>query len=513
MTDWSSGYVSSIDYTQGYYGEISLPWLEFSMLSSRHAIKEVRTACELGFGQGLSMIINSVATDTEWYGTDFNPNQASNAVALAEAANAKCHVFDQSFEEFCSRPDLPNFDFIALHGIWSWISDENRGCIVDFIRRKLKLGGTLYISYNAFPGWSSFVPLRHIMTEHVEIMNAPGNRLESRIDAALAFASDLLELSPAFQAIAPGLKERVAQMQGQNRSYVAHEYFNRDWRPMHFGEIAENLGNAKLSFVCSADLISEFDVINFSKAQLEFLEKIDDHHFRETVKDFFRGAQFRKDYWAKGHLSLTPNDFKQKMRDQTVMLISSPDKIKYKLRTRLGDVQLDKSIYEPIIDLIGTRDQVPYSEIEDSLVASGAAPLQVAQAVFVLVAKGDLQLRQQEERISRALAGCQRLNLHLVNQATARNSSNFLASPVLGRGVFVPRIHQLFIQSILAGDDRVESLAAHADRLIRESGAKIFAASSGTPAQLNTMEELIGQATEFVSSLLPTYRKLGIVPA
>jgi hypothetical protein len=29
---------------------------------------------------------------------------------------------------------------------------------------------------------------------------------------------------------------------------------------------------------------------------------------------------------------------------------------------------------------------------------------------------------------------------------------------------------------------------------------------------LNTMEELIVQATEFVSSLLPTYRNLGIVP-
>jgi hypothetical protein len=87
-----------------------------------------------------------------------------------------------------------------------------------------------------------------------------------------------------------------------------------------------------------------------------------------------------------------------------------------------------------------------------------------------------------------------------------------LASPVLGRGVFVPRIHQLFIQCILAGDDRVESLAAHADRLIRVSGAKIFAANSRTPAPLNTMEELIVQATEFVSSLLPTYRNLGIVP-
>jgi len=43
---------------------------------------------------------------------------------------------------------LPDFDYIGLHGIWSWISDENRQVIVDFIRKKLKVGGVLYISYN-----------------------------------------------------------------------------------------------------------------------------------------------------------------------------------------------------------------------------------------------------------------------------------------------------------------------------------------------------------------------------
>jgi len=28
--------------------------------------------------------------------------------------------------EFVARDDLPEFDVIALHGIWSWISAENR---------------------------------------------------------------------------------------------------------------------------------------------------------------------------------------------------------------------------------------------------------------------------------------------------------------------------------------------------------------------------------------------------
>jgi len=34
--------------------------------------------------------------------------------------------------------DLPDFDFIGMHGIWSWISEEDRALIVEFIRRKLK---------------------------------------------------------------------------------------------------------------------------------------------------------------------------------------------------------------------------------------------------------------------------------------------------------------------------------------------------------------------------------------
>lgn len=36
---------------------------------------------------------------------------------------------------------LPQFDFITLHGIYTWVSRENRQHIVDFIARYLKPGG------------------------------------------------------------------------------------------------------------------------------------------------------------------------------------------------------------------------------------------------------------------------------------------------------------------------------------------------------------------------------------
>jgi hypothetical protein len=46
-----------------------------------------------------------------------------------------------------------------------WISHDNRQVLVDFVRRKLKVGGVMYISYNTLPGWAAFAPMRHLMTK------------------------------------------------------------------------------------------------------------------------------------------------------------------------------------------------------------------------------------------------------------------------------------------------------------------------------------------------------------
>ena len=41
-------------------------------------------------------------------------------------------------------------------------------------------------------------------------------------------------------------------MMGQDRHYLAHEYFNRDWGPMSFSELAQWFAPAKLTYACSA---------------------------------------------------------------------------------------------------------------------------------------------------------------------------------------------------------------------------------------------------------------------
>ena len=178
MTDWTAGYVADIGYTYGYYTELNPLRLRLPLLAAGIVFPEIDTACELGFGQGMSIGMHAAASGRRWYGTDFNPAQAGFAQEMAAASGAQAYLFDQAFAEFCARNDLPDFDYIGLHGIWSWISDENRALIADFIRRRLKVGGVLYISYNTQPGWTAMLPMRELLTEHAEVM-VPAARASS----------------------------------------------------------------------------------------------------------------------------------------------------------------------------------------------------------------------------------------------------------------------------------------------------------------------------------------------
>ena len=188
MSDWTSGYVGDFDYTFGYYTELNPLRIKLAFLYNGLVCPDVGTACELGFGQGVTANLHAAASITQWCGTDFNPSQAAFAQEIAGIAGAGARLLDDAFADFASRTDLPDFDFIGLHGIWSWITDENRAVLVDFIRRKLKVGGVVFVSYNTMPGWAAFAPMRHMLVQHAEVMSPEGNSLLSRADSALDFA-------------------------------------------------------------------------------------------------------------------------------------------------------------------------------------------------------------------------------------------------------------------------------------------------------------------------------------
>ena len=117
METWTGGYVADVNYIYGYYPELNPMRAQLALCSAGIIVPKIEVACELGFGQGLSINLHAAASDVNWYGTDFNPAQAAFAQQLAQQAKSQAHLFDQSFEAFCQRLDLPDFDYIGLHCI------------------------------------------------------------------------------------------------------------------------------------------------------------------------------------------------------------------------------------------------------------------------------------------------------------------------------------------------------------------------------------------------------------
>ena len=178
MTDGTHGYIAEIDYTYGFYRELSPALLNYALLLRGYEPPSLDAGfryCELGFGQGVSAnLLAATHPQGRFEGTDFNPRHASGAAGLSAAAGLQNTTWhDDSFEQFLDRDTEP-FDYISLHGIWSWVSPQNRHFLVEILRRKLRPGGVAYISYNCTPGWNPMIPLRDLLTRHVQNQSPEG---------------------------------------------------------------------------------------------------------------------------------------------------------------------------------------------------------------------------------------------------------------------------------------------------------------------------------------------------
>jgi SAM-dependent methyltransferase len=510
MSDWSAGYVADIGYTFGYYQELNPLRVKLAFLNAGLVHPEVGVACELGFGQGMSTNLHAAASITEWHGTDFNPSQAAFAQELAQVAGAGAKLHDEAFADFAARQDLPNFDYIGLHGIWSWISDENRSVIVDFIRRKLKVGGVLYISYNTLPGWAAFAPIRHLMVEHADVLGSEGRGIVSRVDGAIDFADKLLATNPLFLRANPQLKDRLAKLKDQNRHYLAHEYFNRDWHPMHFATMADWLEPAKLQYACSAHFLDHVDPVNLTAAQIAFLNDIPDPMFRQSTRDFMVNQQFRRDYWVKGLRRLSPLELAEALRKQRVMLVQHRPDVSLKITGSLGEATMTESVYAPILDALADQKVRTIGYVEQAIKSAAIPFAQLVQAIVVLANQGAIVSVQDDAVTAKARKSSERLNAHIKGRARGSADVNHLASPVTGGGVTVNRIQQLFLLAIDQGRKQPAEWAEFAWQILASQGQRLMKDGKAIESAEDNLAELASQAKTFAEKQLPILKALQV---
>ncbi|WP_415762789.1 class I SAM-dependent methyltransferase [Pseudomonas sp. CP4] len=507
---WNEGYFTDEGYTYSYSREINPVFLRYCLLLRGFATLESNDGvhCELGFGQGVSINIHATANPGSFVGTDFHPGMAAHAIDLATAANNGARLYDDSFEQLLARNDLPQFDSISLHGIWTWVSRDNQKLIVEFARRHLKPGGMLYVSYNCFPGWSPSAPLRNLFSLHDRFANASA-RSDERIDAALEFSEALLAANPKYAAAAPSLGARLQSIKGQDRHYVAHEYFNRDWNCMYFADMVDALAPAKLDYATTAVPLDSVDPLNLSAEGMDFLETIEHPIMREQARDYFVNQHFRRDLYVRGATRLSAAERRARMLHSRFALLQSWETVAGSVTGPAGEATLQAEIYGPVLDALAAQNYAAKS-MRQLLSETAMAYDDLEQALAVLIGMGAVAPCQSEAAESQVSGRCAALNLQLCKRSLYGANIQTLASPVTGGGVTVSRFQQLFLISIKQGKQQPAEWAQLAWGVISEQGEVLI--DNGQPlltAEAN-IAALTAQAQVFAEQTLPVLKALKI---
>ncbi|MES2582176.1 MAG: methyltransferase regulatory domain-containing protein [Pseudomonadota bacterium] len=447
MREWTQEHTAALDYQITYFAELNPARLPLVLAhQGLQAHDRVVHACELGYGTGLSTVIHAAASNVQWWGTDYNPAHAQWANALADRAGVPVQLHDQSFLDFCQREDLPDFDFIALHGVWSWVSDANRAVIIDFLQRKLRWGGVVYISYNALPGHAQMVPVRNLMKSYMDSMTPAGQGDLQRARAAYQFVQGMLTSNPQLADVHPLAKRTMDDLaHQQSNSYLNHEYLVQHWTPMSFSEVAYALQDARLRFACSAVPTHFFDEHFLVPSQREWLAQITDATTRETARDMLVNRQFRQDYWIKGGLQMPATQAQEALRAARVVLVRTASAASAAVVQAVFHTQIAPTTLAPLLAVLSDGQVHAVGDVLTHAVRAGLMEDEALRALFNLLGNGSLAVAQDEACAQSVVQRVLQLNAAICQQALHSADTTHLASAVTGGGVRVGQLHMQFL--------------------------------------------------------------------
>ena len=503
------GYSNEIDYTFGYYPLLSPIRLRLACLNQSITFPSHRPLryLELGHGNGVSLNIHAAACPGEYWGTDINPSHVDFSKKLAQAAGSGVRALDTSLFDLLNYPDLPNFDLIVIHGVWSYISEANRNAIIDLLQQKLVEGGVFHLSYNAMPGSSGIVPLQHLLRLYSEIGGNPGTPLD-RIQAGIAFASQLRDAGSKFFVSIPKASERLERIKSQDPVYLVHEYLHEFWHVPSFAQTAASLSKAGLRFASSANLMDHYEDLDIKDEGLALLASLDDPLLRETARDFLRDRQFRQDIFVKGKEPDPLFDREDIIEDLSVILAFPEVEIPVKIKTQNGPISLSEAPFGCAVTALaadGNRAK-KVRELVERCRRDQVAAADVARAIMILISVGIVHPVQDDLAIQKAVASCRRLNAEILRQSCSGTPLPALASPVTGCGIRMSQIQQLCLVAYQAGAKDPAGWARFALDVLTSPAAKRGARDDPEKWRGRVLREALS-----FQIILPIYSTLGLV--
>lgn len=516
--DWHEGYVANIDYEVGFFPEQSPVHLNFVCILN--GVEPVPLDCpfsyfELGSGQGFtSNLLAAANPQGRFYAADFNPAHVAASAQLAQAAELDNMVFlEASFADLADGSvDLPQFDFITLHGVYSWVNAENRAHIMRFIARYLKPGGIAHISYNAMPGWTSTLPLQRLILEHVDLYpSGPQEQIRQMrllLDALVQNKAGYLTSNAGML----GHYLKIAQHE-QRSGYLAHEFMNQGWQPLYHADVARAGASAKLEYVGSAGLAWAFPELSLSADQRLLLDGVADPILRETLKDYLKNTCFREDVYVRGARRMSAGRRDQWLAKIGLALPVRRETVEFKPDTSFSQLTPDGAFFDALLDVLAEGPKTLLDLASLPLMA-GKNLAEIARIAAVLVVATPAKIYFLSGA-GQDVAPARRLNNVIADNQWQTKKYQMFAAPLLGTAVAAPLCQRLVYRTLsspTAASQDITAITAQVWQRMQEQYETIHVNDREVPLDDSVLVEVRKSVDTIVELGSPIWRKLQMLP-
>lgn len=383
----STGYLTDVAYIPGFYPNLAPVALRYVAALNRVAPPsgDRFRYLELGCGLGRSLTTLAAACPTaEFVGVDINPEHTAIAAREIEAAKlANARVITSGFGDLPA--DLGQFEYVALHGVFSWVAPEVREEILDVARRHLAPGGLLVVSYNSMPGWAHLQPIRGILRQYAALRT--GDSLQ-RIRDALAYLVFIRDRQAKYFVDNPHASAYVDALLKQDIRYLAHEYLNEHWTSFYFAEVAGMFAGAGLTFAGSLPAHTNFWDLCVRPEFQELFRTTNDRLVTEAHKDFCANTAFRWDLYAKGPRLLGTLDDRLAAADDIQFRVARTGAaLPYQVNLGVVTSTLQGPLYETLVAIL-SAGSLPLSAVLADTRVAAASRDDVTRAIDAGVATG-----------------------------------------------------------------------------------------------------------------------------
>ncbi|WP_181832603.1 methyltransferase domain-containing protein [Bosea caraganae] len=255
---------------------------------------------ELGCGSGGNLIPMALRFPrADFLGIDLSRSAVelarrnAGALGLANVAFEQRDIMDVSAA-------LGRFDYILVHGVYSWVPQFVRDKILAIFGELLAPQGVAYVSYNALPGGHLRDIARDVMLFHTRDVSEPLERVRTARAALKSFA----EATDPDSFYGAALRKRLQQVDELPDAVLYHDDLNPIARAFTVHEVVSAAAGHGLKFLAEASFPNQFGTAGGAAQQLLAQVGTEDPLAREQSLDLLIGRSFRETLLCRTEVAL-----------------------------------------------------------------------------------------------------------------------------------------------------------------------------------------------------------------